>query len=182
MWDEQLVGEVPELQTRAEPAVRIKTRCYHGRTEQGSSDINVHLGQSVQIGSCGQVVRRDGRGPVTVEGRHHVLPKSYSPPAARSSWEDRELWARDWNQEPADPGSSRCSQWADQLLHSDLPGRIFYPPSLSPPAVSGSWCSRCKGSLEIRQGWVTRGHITKTLAGTTGGWESTAGNTNTWWN
>lgn len=63
------------------------------------------------------------------------------------------------------PGTS--GSWIEQiltvsrLLHSDLPGRIFYPPSPSPPAGSGSWCSRCKGSLEIRQGWVTGGHITK---------------------
>lgn len=30
--------------------------------------------------------------PDTVESRQNVLPKSYSPPSAPSSWEDRELW------------------------------------------------------------------------------------------
>lgn len=31
-------------------------------------------------------------GPVTVEGRHDALPKSYSPPSAPISWKDREPW------------------------------------------------------------------------------------------
>lgn len=114
VWDEQLVGEGPELQSRAEPAGRIKTQCYHGRTEQDRTGHQPSVGQSVEIGSCGQVVRRDGRGPVTVEGRHCVLPESYSPPAACSSWEDRELWPWDWtrNQRILDPADSHSEPTA----------------------------------------------------------------------
>lgn len=69
-------------------------------------DIDFQLVSLSSFVSCGQVVRWDSGGPVTVEGRHHVLPESYSPPAARSSWEDRDLWRCDWTKiGPADSHS-----------------------------------------------------------------------------
>lgn len=46
---------------------------------------------NVEIVNCGKVVRRD-TGPCHSGGQTFNLPKSYSPPSAPSSWEDREPW------------------------------------------------------------------------------------------
>lgn len=81
----------------------------YGQDRTGQ-DIDVQLVSQSSLVSCGQVVRRDGGDPVTVEGRHHVLPESYSPPAARSSWEDRELWPK--NQQILDPANSHSEPTA----------------------------------------------------------------------
>lgn len=156
VWDEQLVGEGPKLQSRAEPAGRIKTQCYHGRTEQ---DINLQLVSQLKLGAAVKLwggtaeAQSQWRADTVFYQSHTVLRQHVAAGRTGNSGSE------------TGPGTS--GSWiqhiltVSRLLHSDLPGRIFYPPSPSPPAGSGSWCSRCKGSLEIRQGWVTGGHITK---------------------
>lgn len=105
--------------------------------------------------------------PVTVESRHSLLPKLYSPLPTPNSWKDRENWPATaakphlWSfiyQSTVKQWSYRdkCRCWVTPTSKPFLPVHKFDPPFLFLPEEFGNWYSRCRGNLKRNrhQQWV----------------------------